>query len=133
MRGMTDVDKMDSLKDLIRKIKPTRVLIQETHMMKINNRWITNLWGNNNCQWKDTPSQGLSGGLLTIWDDTLLEKKNELIGPNTLSHIFKSKTEDFEWTVTNVYSPCSYWEREEFWEEMDDTAGWAIGKLGHCR
>ncbi|XP_026441099.1 uncharacterized protein LOC113340093 [Papaver somniferum] len=116
---------MDALKDLTRKTKPNVCLIQETHMMKMNNWWVKNIWGNDQFKWKDIPSQGLSGGLLTKWDDTLFECIDEAVGPNTLSQKLKSKTEDYEWCITNVYSPCTYWESWEFWVELEDLTGWA--------
>lgn len=80
--------------------------------------------GGDQHQWKDISSQGLSGGILTIWDDSILECLDELIGPNTLSQKFKNKADGFGWYLTDVYSPCTYWDRDEFWEEVEDLTGW---------
>ncbi|XP_026452081.1 uncharacterized protein LOC113352481 [Papaver somniferum] len=124
IRGLNAIEKIDTVKDQIQRRKPVCVLIQETKMMKVCDWFINNLWGNNNNKWRIIPSRGLSGGIITIWDDTQLSCIDELIGPNSLSQKVKCRSDNFEWSLSNVYSPCEYDERLEFWVDMEDLIGW---------
>jgi hypothetical protein len=52
------------------------------------------------------PSVGRSGGILNIWDSSVLSGDRVFQNSFPLSVDFKSAKDDGAWTLTNIYAPC---------------------------
>lgn len=61
-----------NVKSMIMEIRPSMVCLQETKMQKWDERTITTLGMGKNVDWAESPSEGHSSGLLTLW------KKDEI-------------------------------------------------------
>ncbi|XP_026458469.1 uncharacterized protein LOC113358980 [Papaver somniferum] len=72
------------------------------------NRWLVKqLWYDDDFDWLHFPSIGSSGGLLTIWNKSKLEKEDERMGYNTITTVLNSKQND----VRDVNAVRSHKER----------------------
>ncbi|KAK2452148.1 DNA-(apurinic or apyrimidinic site) endonuclease [Trifolium repens] len=92
--------------------------IQETKLEEISETMCFGLWGSHDCEWVHLPSEGRSGGILSIWS-----KSNN-------SLIFSFKGEGFvgvclEWGlsksicfVVNVYSKCDIVSKRRLWSNL---------------
>ena len=56
------------VKDLVRQNKVQFLCIQETKSNRLNDFDVNALWGRNNKNWVASPSTGISGGIISIWD-----------------------------------------------------------------
>lgn len=48
------------------------LLLQETKVASNVERIICDVWGSQSCGWDWVPSEGASGGLISIWDDRVI-------------------------------------------------------------
>ncbi|KAK2385146.1 hypothetical protein QL285_072415 [Trifolium repens] len=103
---------------MIRTNKIDFLAIQETKLEDISESLCYGLWGSYDCEWVHLPSEGRSGGILSIWSK-----------PNN-SLIFSFKGEGFvgvclEWGPTkticfivNVYSKCDIISKRNLWSSI---------------
>jgi exonuclease III len=68
VRGMNYKDKLIHMQNLIRMWRDDVICFQETKMREINRRVIQSLWGNLHIDWTSLGSNGVSGGILLMWD-----------------------------------------------------------------
>jgi exonuclease III len=106
------------LRDLVSKEKIDFLAIQETKMEVVSDALCYFLWGSEDCDWLYLPSEGNSGGILSIWRKS------------SSSLIFNFKGEGFvgvclEWGVhktvcfvVNVYSKCDINGKRRLWETL---------------
>lgn len=75
VRGLGGILKRREIKDLVRKERVDFVCIQETKKDSVDRRLVESIWGNENVDWVFTGANGLSGGLLSMWDRDVFEKE----------------------------------------------------------
>lgn len=97
--------------------------------MKFSNWFIKQLWYDDFFEWSFIPSLGSSGGILSIWDSNRFTKEDERKGYNNLSTLFVNKANGFKWAITNIYSPCDYYARAEFLEDLEEVRHWWAGPI----
>ncbi|XP_026417556.1 uncharacterized protein LOC113313045 [Papaver somniferum] len=124
IRGMNDFDKQISVKNLVASQKSAFCLLQETKIQYINDNFVRQLWYDDNFGWAYIPSTGSSGRLLSIWYSARFEKIDERIGLNNITVVFFTRINGFRWALTNVYSPCEYAARTDFWLDMNGITSW---------
>jgi hypothetical protein len=115
------------IKELVREYKVDFLAIQETKLELVSERLCHYLWGSVDCDWAFLPSEGASGGILSIW------------GKNNATLIFTFIGEGFvgvclEWGVlkkicyvVNVYSKCDLASKKRLWNNI------CMSKLGYGR
>jgi hypothetical protein len=118
IRGLGGRVKRQRIRDLIRVNKVDFLALQETKMEMVIEKFCHNLWGSADCNWAFWPSEGASGGLLSIW------------GKNNSNLIFSFMGEGFvgvclEWGVlkntcyvVNVYSKCDLASKRRLWSNI---------------
>jgi exonuclease III len=118
VRGLGGVVKRKRIRDLIRNNKIDFLAIQETKLEVISENLCYGLWGSCDCDWVFLPSEGRSGGILSIWSK-----------PNN-SLIFSFMGDGFvgvclEWGVlktiffvVNVYSKCDINSKRVLWNNL---------------
>jgi exonuclease III len=118
VRGLGGVLKRKRIRDMVRSNQIEFLAIQETKLEEISEAMCFGLWGSNDCEWVHLPSEGRSGGILSIWS-----KSNN-------SLIFSFKGEGFvgvhlEWGflkticfVVNVYSKCDIASKRNLWSNL---------------
>jgi hypothetical protein len=80
IRGLGGAVKRIYLKELVRKEKLEFLAIQETKMESIPDSLCPSIWGSDDCQWAFLPSSGNSGGILSIWSNSLALLKFSFFG-----------------------------------------------------
>lgn len=76
--------------------------------------------GLRNCKWECVPSEGASGGLISVWDDGLLKMDDVFKSQRMLLVKFSSIKDDFSWAGANVYGPNDDSLRDDLWTSISD-------------
>ena len=87
-RGILNKSKQLALKGVLKLTYPD-VLIQETKQETIDNSLIKALWSSKDIGWDYIESNGRSGGMLTMWDESKISVSKVIKGRYVLS--FKCK------------------------------------------
>ncbi|KAK2449253.1 DNA-(apurinic or apyrimidinic site) endonuclease [Trifolium repens] len=66
IRGLGGRVKRRRVRELIREHKVDFIAIQETKMESISENFCYSLWGSSDCNWAFHPSEGASGGILSL-------------------------------------------------------------------
>lgn len=66
------------------------------------------------------PSQGASGGLLTIWNSSIFSGDIIISEQFALGVNFKSTQSAHKWSLINIYGPCQGEHRETFTKWLFD-------------
>ena len=93
-------------------------------MELITRREIQSLWGCQHLDWLYLGSMGASGGVLVMWDRTMVEKIDEAVGRFFVSCKFKNVVDNFVWTFTGVYGPNSNHDKRLLREELVGIQSW---------
>jgi exonuclease III len=127
IRGLGGRVKRRRIRELVREHKVDFQAVQETKLESISEKLCHNLWGSIDCDWAFYPSNGASGGILSIWS-----KQNSKL-------IFTFMGEGFvgvclEWGilksicfVVNVYSKCDLPSKRRLWDNI------SMSKVGFGR
>lgn len=127
IRGLGARIKRSALRKLIASHQPRFVFIQESKKETINPKFIASIWKNSDVNWCASPSNGNSGGLLSMWDSTSFSMQSTLTGRNWIALIGLFPDSDFKCFLLNIYNPCLAHERELVWDEI--TKLWESLKL----
>ncbi|XP_059445313.1 uncharacterized protein LOC132177112 [Corylus avellana] len=84
----------------------------------ISREVIHSLWGGQHVGWKYKGSNGLSGGMLMMWDRRVVECKEECVGHFTLACTFQNVEDSWVWAFGGVYGPNEEVERRALWDEL---------------
>ncbi|XP_026417333.1 uncharacterized protein LOC113312811 [Papaver somniferum] len=128
IRGLNAYEKQVAVKDLIAAHRCLAWSIQETKMVSFSNFFVRQLWFDNDFGMEFLPYQGTagnSGGLVTIWDNANLELLEKRMGFNSISCLFRFRSNDFKFILTNAYSPCDYNLREVFLNDLAEIRLWS--------
>jgi exonuclease III len=79
---------------------------------------IHGLWGHKDVGWEAKESQGLSGGLLTIWNKELFVVRTSFFGIGFLGICVEWK--DDLLYIINIYSPCTISGKRKLWQDLLD-------------
>ena len=93
-------------------------------MELITRREIQSLWGCQHLDWLYLGSMGASGGVLVMWDRTMVEKIDEAVGRFFVSCKFKNVVDNFVWTFIGVYGPNSNHDKRLLREELVGIQSW---------
>lgn len=69
-------EKRKEIRELVMKFKVEVCCIQETKLEILDARMCRSTWGNSNFDWAYKASEGMSGGMLTIWDSDTFCKRS---------------------------------------------------------
>jgi len=118
VRGLGGRQKINKLKELVRDHNVDFLSIQETKMEDINPILCYNIWGNDDCNWEFLPSEGNSGGILSIW-----RKLVSIINYTFSSEGFVGVS--LEWgvqrrrcVIINIYAKCDIESKRRLWERL---------------
>ncbi|XP_026430002.1 uncharacterized protein LOC113326498 [Papaver somniferum] len=101
-------------------------------MENVDKALIRSLRGNNNCEYASIPSQGSSGGIITMWNGGHVIMEEVLLGDFSLSMRFRNTKDGFIWPFTSVYGASDPADYAQFWQELADIRAiifepWCIG------
>ncbi|KAF5196960.1 hypothetical protein FRX31_013453, partial [Thalictrum thalictroides] len=83
-RGLCNEAAQRSVKELIRFSRANIILIQETKIQEGRIIEYASMWGES-WKWHWIPSSGLSGGLITAWNEDMVQVDDVLKGAHTIS------------------------------------------------
>ncbi|OVA08842.1 hypothetical protein BVC80_1405g10 [Macleaya cordata] len=73
-------------------------------MAKVTVWFIRSLWGSDNFDWACVPSNGRSGGIILIWDDSLMKKEGVFVGNHSVSVEISVVGDEFRWVLSSAYA-----------------------------
>lgn len=76
------------------------------------------LWGSSAVSFSFRPSQGASGGLLTLWDNTEVEVGSSISFPHSLIINGRFIKSNEEFYLFNIYAPCDAAARRILWDSL---------------
>nr|CCA66140.1 hypothetical protein [Beta vulgaris subsp. vulgaris] len=120
VRGLGSRAKRSSLRKHITKHEPTFVFIQETKMEEMPEKIMRSIWKSDNVEWIISPSQGNSGGILSIWNTSFFAKKSSIIKRHWIAIKGSLVSHNFDCILINVYNSCLASIRAEVWTEIRD-------------
>ncbi|GAU32253.1 hypothetical protein TSUD_53800 [Trifolium subterraneum] len=106
-------------------------LLQETKRSNFDDFMIHNFWGHKDVEWVAKESDGLSGGLLIMWNEGLFKVKFCFSGDEFLGLCVEWKEGILY--IVDVYSPCSFSGKRKLWNDLlefklnNEQGDWCIG------
>ncbi|GKV34367.1 hypothetical protein SLEP1_g42744 [Rubroshorea leprosula] len=91
---------------------------KETKMMVMDRGICRKLWGYNDFDWVFKPSEGMSEGLVCVWNSKVFRKKEDLMGSNYIGVSGLWREDLTLVNILNVYSPCQLTRKRALWEEI---------------
>ncbi|KAK2445049.1 hypothetical protein QL285_016023 [Trifolium repens] len=131
IRGWGSSAKRRRLSSLIKKGAFDLCLFQETKKAAFSDYMIHSLWGHKDILWVAKESDGLSGGLLSVWNKDLFTFNYSFIGNGFLGVCVEWK--DGLLYIVNIYSPCSMAGKRKLWSDLiefklnNDPGEWCLG------
>ena len=114
VRGINSTTRWNDIRKKIDESACCIMTFQETKRDNFDIAYIKNFCPKRFNQFCFSPSNGNSGGLITIWNGNLM--KGKVISQNyyQITIEFTSNLDSTCWYLTNVYGPCEHQERQLF-------------------
>ncbi|KAK7258795.1 hypothetical protein RIF29_24382 [Crotalaria pallida] len=104
---------------MVKKHKVDFLAIQETKREELDMRNCAGLFGDrNDMDWEFIPSNGRSGGVVSIWRKSKFEKKRVIVGPGFIAIQGDLHIGMVPCCFVNIYSPCNLGDRIMQWQEL---------------
>ncbi|MCH79399.1 cysteine-rich receptor-like protein kinase [Trifolium medium] len=105
--------------------------LQETKLQSCDDFICSTLWGNSSHAFSYRPSNGASGGLLTLWDSAEVEVWSSESLEGVLWCHGRFVRSDEEFYVANVYAPCDDGAKQLLWDSLSARIQ-ALGRSRIC-
>ncbi|XP_058783797.1 uncharacterized protein LOC131658528 [Vicia villosa] len=92
------------------------MLIQETKLKEVSESFVHCMWGNKEFDFSYKGAEGLSGGMLTIWNSKTVTALFLFRGKGFIGHKFSWKGGNYY--IVNIYSSCSLCDNRELWSGL---------------
>ncbi|XP_071688280.1 uncharacterized protein [Rutidosis leptorrhynchoides] len=114
----TKYDKSGWIRNLIAKERPSFLVLQETRLNVVDDRWVYSIWGSAECDFIQKEKTGNSGGQLLIWDKNCFDAVNVtridcVIG---ISGVWKLNSKAIN--VFNIYGPHDDQSKVKLWNDL---------------
>lgn len=118
IRGLGAVEKKREIRRLISRRRPYVFYIQETKLEVVDDVLGRSLWGSEDVSYSFKPLVGASGGILTMWDTSVVDVFMTLNLSNALivKGTFMKNNVDF--ILANVYVSCDNRGRQLLWNVL---------------
>ncbi|XP_010670101.2 uncharacterized protein LOC104887202 [Beta vulgaris subsp. vulgaris] len=118
IRGLGASIKRSSLRKLIHTHDPDLTLIQESKLKSINPKTIKSLWKDDSFEWFSCPSQGSSGGLISIWKNSFFSFVSVNCDKNWIAISGVIPSLNLHCCIINLYNPCCPEARSLVWDDL---------------
>lgn len=81
-RGLGKKEKRSKFKKILRDHKVDILMLQETKKVGISDNFVRSIWGQRDFQFSEVDADGLSGGLLCIWNPAIFSLDGGCSGKN---------------------------------------------------
>lgn len=106
------------VRDFVKKVKADVCCLQESKLEHMSNCMARAIWGNSNCEWDFAPSEGSSGGIITLWNPSVFQKTTSWFIKELLV-VNGYMIEDVKGcSIINVYARNSSSLRLELWDKI---------------
>ena len=85
VRGLGDPPKQGKVKEIISKVCPEIVMLQETKLESFEDLYLREVWETRHKDYVFLPSSRASGGMVLIWDTIVAKKVDALSGSFSFS------------------------------------------------
>jgi len=92
--------------------------MQETKLEVVTPTLCYTLWGCDDCDWEFKPSDGSSGGILSLWHKSNSVKVNTFQGEGYVGVSLDWGVEKKRCVIVNVYSKCDLASKRRLWEHL---------------
>lgn len=107
VRGLGGFEKIKEACKLVREKCPYILCIQETKLSVISEAVCKSIWNDANVDFSFYPSNGASGGLITLWDCKEVEVWSSFYFEHVLQIQGRFVKSGVEFTILNVYASCN--------------------------
>jgi exonuclease III len=114
IRGMNTQEKWDAIRDKISKGACHILCLQETKRDHFDPFYIKKFCPRNLDKFAWSPSDGASGGLLTVWNSSTLDGVLVHANSYALTCKFTSKLDNKDFHITNIYGPSNHSQKQAF-------------------
>ncbi|GMI94995.1 hypothetical protein HRI_003168800 [Hibiscus trionum] len=119
VRGVGKFEKKVAIRKLVGLKKPSVIFLQETKLRNADVSIVSVLCGRQT-SFKDAlrPSNGLSRGLITLWEEGFFKSDSMVIRPSFICVCGKLMESKLKCLLINIYAPNDTDKREEIFEEI---------------
>jgi len=118
IRGLGAVVKKREIRRLVVEKKPTVLCIQETKLEVVDEFLCRSLWGTDPMSFSFKSSVGASGGIITVWDPSLVDVWLSVNIANCLIIKGTLLQNNEVFCLANVYAPCEGKGRQDLWDAL---------------
>lgn len=118
IRGLGDKIKRNSIRSLINRHHPQVVFIQESKIENLTQKTINSIWKDSQVKWVSIPSQGNSGGILSLWDSSFFQMELVESDIHWIAISGHIPSIDLKCSLIKIYYPCSIEERASVWQSI---------------
>ncbi|XP_071681673.1 uncharacterized protein [Lolium perenne] len=120
VRGLNDQDRRDTVHEIIASSSCQIVCLQETKLDSVSPADAIYIGGNRLKCFAERPSIGTKGGILLLWDDSVVQLTNVVLSDHCLSaHVHLINTDhEGDFKITGVYGPTASSQKDPFFAEL---------------
>jgi exonuclease III len=129
VRGLGGRSKRDDVRAAIESFLPSILCIQESKLSDITRFTASSFLPPSLRSFIFKPSIGASGGIITAWDDQLLELIHHSIDDFSITSTFSLRSESLIFSLVNVYGPCTHDLKPVFLASLEQIFGTISGPI----
>ncbi|XP_071688689.1 uncharacterized protein [Rutidosis leptorrhynchoides] len=120
------------VRELIHNQQPDIVLLQETKLKVTTDFWMKYIWGSNNFSYVVKNAIGKSGGIITIWNNSVFNFAQAVEKNHFLAIKGNWVGQSISTVIINVYGPHSDIKKKSMWDELNkimelNNVAWVVG------
>jgi len=116
--GLGGVEKRKEVHTVVQEKRPFILCLKITKLQLCDVGLATSLWGDPSCFFSFRPSQGASGGILSVWDTAEVEVWSSVSCDHTLIIHGRFIKSNEEFYLFNIYAPCDVAARKLLWDSL---------------
>jgi len=118
VRGLGGGEKRVEVRRFVQENNPFVLCIQESKLSIVDEFLVKSIWGISPCGFSFQPSVGASGGLLTVWDSSLIDVWSSMSFAHVLIITGRVILIGETIVIINVYAPCEPVAKKELCERL---------------
>ena len=118
VRGLGGLEKRSEVRRLVQEKNPFVLCIQESKLGVVDDYVIKAIWGDTPYGYSFQSSVGAFGGLITVWNNSLLDVWSTSSFDHVLVIIGRVISTGDIFVIINVYAPCDSSEKRRLWERL---------------
>jgi len=129
VRGLGGGEKRVEVRRLVQEKCPFVLCIQESKLIFVDDFMIKSICGDAPYGFSYQPSVGASGGLVTVWNSSLIDVWSSMSFSHTLIIQGRVILTGEDIVILNVYAPCENAAKRDLWERLNS---FVVSKIDSC-